>query len=75
MIKWLHDSIIFIMEIPIPGKTVFILKHGPKLHEEYTWLRFNINMLSYQYMYPDIKDKTVLYPYIKDKAVSPPSCL
>ena len=32
-------------------------------------------MPSYQYMYPDIKDKTVSYPYIKDEAVLPPSYL
>ena len=28
-IRWSHDHLIFIMEIPIPGKTVFILRWGP----------------------------------------------
>ena len=28
-IRWSHDSLIFIMQISIPGKTVFVLRPGP----------------------------------------------
>ena len=29
-IRWFHDRLIFIMEIPAPGKTAFIENQGPE---------------------------------------------
>ena len=47
-IRWSHDCLIFIMEIPIPGRTVFILRWGPvpfpwllpyfAIHHKFPWL-------------------------------------
>ena len=47
---WGH--VFFIMEIPIPGKPVFIFRQGPGG-------RLNIKMPSYQYRDSHVKDKTV----------------
>ena len=51
-IRQSDNSLVFIMEIPIPGKTVFILRRGPGGC-------LNIRMSSYQYRDPHVKDKTV----------------
>ena len=45
-IKRSHDHLIFIMEIPIPGKMVFILRWGPDVQNQnntFHWLYLTVN--------------------------------
>ena len=58
-----HDRLIFIMEIPISRKTVFILIQGPG-----PW--FNIKMSSYQYRTSNCGDNTMLRPSYLHNGIS-----
>ena len=52
-IRWSHDSLIFIIEIPITRKTVSILTQS-------LGGRLNIKMLSFQYNDPQYRDLTTV---------------
>ena len=59
-----HDHLIFIMEISIPGMTIFVLRQGPRDH-------LNMEVLSHQYRHSHYKNKMAMSslewesPYLK----------